>query len=77
MKNIVIPYTALKTELKWFVSIWIFSNLLNVFAILFYNTQWIELITYQPLIIFISVLLYLVASLVRLIIYGIKKRRSH
>ncbi|WP_157482400.1 hypothetical protein [Geofilum rubicundum] len=49
MKNIVIPYTALKTEITWFLSVWIFTNLLNIFAILFYNTKWIELITYQPL----------------------------
>lgn len=77
MSNIVIPYTALKTELSWLATIWIFSNLVNVFAILFYNTRWIELITYQPLVIFISVLLYLIVALVRLILYGIKKRRSH
>jgi len=75
MKNIVIPYTALKTELIWFLSVWIFTNLLNIFAILFYNTKWIELITYQPMVIFISVVLYLIVSLVRLIMYTIKKRR--
>jgi hypothetical protein len=77
MKNIVIPYTALKTEFTWLLSFWIFSNLLNVFAILFYQTQWQELITYQPFILFISITLYLIAALIRLIIYAIKKRRSH
>lgn len=77
MKNIVIPSSAIKTEFKWLLSFWIFSNLLNVFAILFYHTRWIELITYQPMVIFISITLYLIAALIRLIIYAIKKRRSH
>ena len=76
MKDIVIPYSAIKTEFKWLLSFWIFSNLLNVFAILFYQSKWIELITYQPMVLFISVILYLVAALLRLIIYAIKKRKS-
>jgi hypothetical protein len=75
MKHIIIPYTALKTELIWFLAVWIFTNLLNIYAILFYNTKWIELITYQPLVIFISLVLYLIVSFIRLLIYTIKKRR--
>lgn len=77
MKDIVIPYSALKKEFTWFLSVWIFSNLLNVFAILFYHTRWIELITYQPFVIFISGIIYLIVVLIRLILFGIKKRRSH
>ena len=77
MKDIVIRYSAIKVEFKWLLAFWIFSNLLNFFAILYYHTQWIELITYQPFILFISITLYLMATLIRLIIYAIKKRKSH
>jgi hypothetical protein len=58
MKDIVISGKRLQFELK--ILLWSFmaANLLNVFAIWFYETNWIEILTFQRLIIAIAFLMY-------------------
>lgn len=58
MKDIIITGKRIKTELKILLGAYITANLLNVFAIWYYETNWLELLTFQRLIIVISILLY-------------------
>jgi len=51
----------------------IIANLLNVYAIITYQSQWIELISFLPLIIALSLFLYVSIGLVRLIVFGFRQ----
>jgi hypothetical protein len=65
MNDIIIPGKLIKRELTFLLVCYLLANLVNAFAILFYKTNWAELFTYQPLIVFISVLFYVVVLLLR------------
>jgi hypothetical protein len=73
MKDIVISAGRIKTELKFMLYCYIAANLVNVYAILNYNTNWIELLTWQRLIILFAFIFYITTATIRLIFFGIKK----
>ena len=58
MKDIVISGKQIQFELKILLCAYIAANLLNVFAIWFYETNWTEILTFQRLIIAITFLFY-------------------
>jgi len=58
MKDIIIRGKRIKTELKILILAYLFANLLNAFAIWFYETNWIEMLTFQRLIMAIAFLFY-------------------
>lgn len=68
MKDIVIPAKRMKSELKILLACWIVANLVNVFAILKYDTNWIEIITFQPMVLLITLALYLLTWVTRLLL---------
>lgn len=53
------------------------SNLMNVYAIVTYQSEWKEVFTYLPIILLLSVLIYLLVVIIRgigwLVIKGIGK----
>ena len=58
----------------WLIA-FLFSNLLNVYGIIHYKTNWIELVTQLGYVFVLSLLLYFLVALIRLIV-GIIRRRK-
>ena len=58
----------------WLIA-FLFSNLLNVYGIIHYKTNWIELFTQLGYVFVLSLLLYFLVALIRLIV-GIIRRRK-
>jgi phosphotransferase system glucose/maltose/N-acetylglucosamine-specific IIC component len=75
MKDITITGKRIKTELFMLLYCYIAANLVNVFAIIYYQTSWLELFTWQRFIMFIGFLFYLVTVLVRGVIYLLNPRK--
>lgn len=67
MNDIIIPGKRIKTELWVLLYCYLAANILNVYSIIKYQTEWSELITWQPFILFLSVVFYGIALLLRLI----------
>lgn len=65
MKDIIIKSTTLKREIIiWIVALFC-AVALNIYAIVKYDASWIELLTQLPVIILLSVLIYLLIIVVR------------
>jgi len=73
MKDIVISGKRIKTELSILFWCYIAANLLNAYSIWFYETRWIELLTFQRLIIVIAMFFYALTWFFRGIWYIAKK----
>jgi hypothetical protein len=73
MKDIVITAGRIKTELKFLLYCYLAANLVNVYAIINYNTNWIELLTWQRLIILIAFIFYITTVIIRLILFALKR----
>jgi hypothetical protein len=58
----------------WLIA-FIFSNLLNVYGIFHYKTRWIELFTQLGYVFVLSLLLYFLVALIRLVFNIIKNRK--
>lgn len=65
MKDTVINAAIKKRELVIFLICLALAFLLNVFSILQYNTNWNELYTMWYVVLFVSLVLYLMSWLVR------------
>lgn len=57
----------------WLIA-FLFSNLLNAYGIFHYKTSWIELLTQLGYVFILSLLLYFLVALIRLIVGIIRKR---
>jgi ABC-type Na+ efflux pump permease subunit len=57
----------------WLIA-FLFSNLLNAYGIIHYKTSWIELLTQLGYVFILSLLLYFLVALIRLIVDIIRKR---
>jgi len=73
MKDIVITPKQIKKELLVLLVCFVLSFIINIVAIVVYKTSWIEVFSQIGYVIIISVVLYILISLVRLIVSGIKK----
>jgi len=73
MKPIIISPQRIKREGIYLLVAFIIANLLNVYAIITYQSRWSELISFLPLIIMLSLFLYVIIGLVRLIVFSIRK----
>lgn len=73
MKDIVITPKQIKKELLVLLVCFVLSFIINIVAIVVYKTSWIEVFSQIGYVIIISVVLYILVSLVRLIVSGIKK----
>jgi hypothetical protein len=58
----------------WLIA-FLFSNLLNVYGIIHYKTRWIELFTQLGYVFVLSVLLYFLVALIRLVVDIVRKRK--
>lgn len=55
------------TELKVWLTVFLITNVLNIAAILIYKTEWKELYTQLGFVFMISLFLYVLVAVVRLI----------
>ena len=73
MKDIVIKASRIKAELLMLLYCYIAANLVNVYAIIKYQTQWMELLTWQRFVLFIAVVFYVITVVLRVIFFVFRK----
>ena len=76
MKDIVITGAVIRRELWWLLAAFILANLMNVYAIAVYETEWKELISTLGYVIALSIVLYVFMALLRLAVRGIRRAVS-
>jgi hypothetical protein len=75
MKDIIITSKIIKREIYVWVCALIAAQLMNVYAIVKYNTQWRELYSQLGYILMLSIVLYLLIAMIRLLVHSIRKSR--
>ncbi len=73
MKDTVITARAKKRELKFFGISFIIAFLLNILSIILYHTAWKELYTQLWTVVELSVIVYAVIVVIRLIVIGVAR----
>jgi glucan phosphoethanolaminetransferase (alkaline phosphatase superfamily) len=73
MKDILIKGTALKREIVIWTIALVVSVGINIYAIVKYGNSWSEILTQLPVVVLISVLLYLLIWVLRGILKTIRK----
>ena len=73
MRDTIITARAKKRELKYFGISFIIAFLLNILSIILYHTQWKELYTQLGFVIKLSVVIYFVIVVIRLIVIGVAR----
>lgn len=72
MKDILITAQRQRKELIIYLICLLVAIGLNIFSIIKYSTSWSELITQLPYVIIISLGIYVVTAVVRLLVYLIR-----
>ena len=72
-KDINISSKRQKQEMTWISGCFCTAFIINIIAIIVYQTQWIEIFTQLLWVLVISVLLYILSILGRLLAYTMKK----
>ena len=73
MQSIIITPERIKKELIYLIIAFAISNMMNAYAIYAYKTNWIELFTYLPIVIILSLIFYFLIVGIRAIYGGIGK----
>lgn len=71
MKNTVITARRKKIELLTFLVCFVLGNLANLYAIVSYDTPWMEMLTSIFYVLAFSGVLYVFWTLLRLLFYGV------
>ncbi len=71
MNDIILRGAAIKRELTILLISFVVAFGVNVYAVIAYETQWVELLTSMGFVLILTLIFYLVAGLVRLLIKGI------
>lgn len=71
MKNIIITARRRKVELVTLLVCFVLANLLNIYAVVTYNTPMTELFTSLGYVVVTTFVLYILWTLIRFVIYGI------
>ena len=72
MKDIVVSEKTIKTEVKLWVGSLIVAFLINVLAIILYASNWIEVFTQFHIVLILSIVIYVLLGLGRILKRGIK-----
>lgn len=70
MKDIIIKAKTLKREVILLIALFIIAFLINIYAIVLHEGQWSELYTQLHIVILLTLFLYIVTHLIRLVIWG-------
>lgn len=73
MKDLVITAKKLKREFFYLAGSFIFSFLLNVFAVILYKTAWFEVFSQIGYVVVITLVLYIIATFVRVLLWLVLK----
>ncbi len=73
MKDITISGNRIKKELIYLLCCVCLAFLMNVFAIIIYNTKWSELFSQLHIVLVLAALIYIIILLIRLAATGIYK----
>ena len=65
MQDIVITKKRIKKELVFLLISFVIALIMNIYGIISYKTQWIELLTTLHITIFLSVFLYFLIAILR------------
>ncbi|WAC49179.1 hypothetical protein OVA03_04490 [Asticcacaulis sp. SL142] len=76
MSRVTIDMPDVRRELSLFAVCFALAFALNVYAIFAFHTSWRELITSLPWVMAITVFLYGIAAIVRLLIYAFKRLQN-
>ena len=81
MKDLVIKGKSIRNELIILAALFILSFIINVIGIIIHDTDWIELLSQMHVVLILTLVLYMLLWLVRLIVYFVispfrKKRES-
>lgn len=71
MKDTIITAKQKKRELLYLLISFIMAFALNVYSIIFYNSQWKELITTLHITLLVTIVIYFLLAIIRLIIKGV------
>lgn len=75
MKDIIITSKIIKREIYVWICALIAAQLMNVYAIVKFDTQWRELYSQLGYILMLSIVLYLLIALLRFVLNSIRKSR--
>ena len=67
MNDIIIKAGRIKKELRWLLVSFVISVLFNIYAILRFHTAWKELFTHIHVILILTVIIYVLILLIRLL----------
>lgn len=73
MKDVIIRGTTIRRELLFFLLSFIIAFGMNIYAIITYETLWTELFTQLPFTIGLTLVIYLIILLARIMFLGINK----
>lgn len=73
MKNIIITPKQIKREAIFLLVAFVIANLMNLFAIMGYDSPWKELFTSIPILLLVSMVLYFLIALIRILIWALKQ----
>jgi hypothetical protein len=65
MNPIVISPEIIKSEIRFLIVAFVLANLMNIYAIISYETSWIELISSLHILILLSFVLYFLILIAR------------
>ena len=73
MKDIIIKEAIIRRELLFLLLSILIAFGMNIYAIITFETSWAELLTQLPFIILITLVIYLIILLARILFLGIYK----
>lgn len=73
MKDLIITSRRLKKEIYILSTCFIIAFLINIFSIIAFKTPWYEIFTQIGYVLVITIILYLLVAIVRVVAFLIKK----
>ncbi len=73
MKEIIITPKQLKKELLYWLYAFGLANILNIYSIIKYQTNWMELFTQIGYVFVLSIIIYLLLVFIRMIVRILKR----
>ena len=73
MKDLTITGKRIQSEIKILIGCFILAVILNIYAIIKYNSGWGELFTQLHIEVLLSIVIYFVTGVIRIVIISIKR----
>ena len=73
MKDVILKAEAIKRELIILAAMFVIALIMNIYAIVIYDGAWSEMFSQLHIVLLLTIVLYVIVGLVRLIVKGIVK----